>query len=505
MASSQCLLGILSACFTFVCVLAQQPTVTLSTGTLNGVYDTVSNGQRQFSIKKFLGIPFAEPPVGSLRLQKPQPLDRLHGNPYDASYHRPYCVQANSDPQLDQGEDEDCLYLNVYVPETAADQTSGHAVMVWVYGGGFTQGYADMYDGSMLSAVGNVIVVTINYRVGFFGFFSTGDASSAGNYGLYDQAMAFQWVHDNIASFGGDNSRVTVFGESAGSMSSSIQSMYSANFGRFQRVLAQSGVVNTLGMNVINRDVTDHVMTLKRAMKCETYTMDELVECLKTYTWKDIKAALVQLETEGQLFQSDFFLPIADGDIVLSDFTQLYDGHAALEFFRSLDFMTGHNMYDGAVMLLFLGSEIGDVNNWTPSQDDMMIDVFGQLGVSGFPVSSSVRQAIIHEYTNWTNPHAYESVRVQYMKLLTDVYYTAPTAQMLQWHAVASGTGNTYAYLFSPVTSSRMPWTPSWLPGADHAEELRSVFGMYFELMPEWEKEMSARMMTYWSNFAKTG
>lgn len=510
MAIAKCGFRFLGFCIVYVlmiqCSVGQQPTVSLSAGTVNGVSETVSDGQRQMTIKKFLGIPFAKAPVGSLRLKQPEPLEYLDTDPYDATYQRPYCVQATSDPTLDQGEDEDCLYLNVYVPESSPDQTSGHAVMVWVYGGGFILGSADDYDGSLLAAFGNVIVVTLNYRVGFFGFFSTADAP--GNFGLYDQAMAFQWVHDNIAAFGGDNSRVTIFGESAGAMSTSIHSMNEQHFGRFQRVLIQSGLVTTPYLDDINRDPTEHAMILGKAMNCETYNTYDMIECLRKYTWKDIKAALIQLGTEYPYYQTEFFKPIADGNMVLYDYKNLYDGHSAVQFFQSLDFMTGRNMYDGAEIVMYISSITDDVNTWMPSQDDMihnLIDILGEMGIKGFPVTDGVRRSILHEYTNWTNPHSYESVRVQFVKMFTDTFYGVPAARMLQMHAGEGATGNTYAYLFSPVTSSRMPWTPSWLPGADHAEEIRSVFGLYFQYMTEWEKELSVRMMTYWSNFAKSG
>ena len=150
------------ACLTFYFLLlihlgkAQSPSVDLSVGKVNGTSGVFMDGQTQHTVKKFLGIPFAEPPVNYRRLQRPVPLDMLETNPYNATYYRPFCVQAK--PANDIGEDEDCLYLNVFVPDKVADKPSGHAVMIWVYGGSFTSGSANLYDGTALAAVGNVTI-----------------------------------------------------------------------------------------------------------------------------------------------------------------------------------------------------------------------------------------------------------------------------------------------------------------------------------------------------------
>ena len=492
------------ACLTFYFLLlihlgkAQSPSVDLSVGKVNGTSGVFMDGQTQHTVKKFLGIPFAEPPVNYRRLQRPVPLDMLETNPYNATYYRPFCVQAK--PAVDIGEDEDCLYLNVFVPDKVADKPSGHAVMIWVYGGSFSSGSANLYNGTALAAVGNVIVVTINYRVGFFGFYSTGDSSAPGNYGLYDQALAFQWVHENIEAFGGDNGRVTIFGESAGSVSVNLHAMYPQNTGRFQRVLGQSGVVLSPYLNTA-RDVSESAFLLGQTMNCSTSSSCHVVECLRQFPWKDIKNTLLQIPN---IFRS--FIPVADGDMVLSDYKNLSDSHAVVEYFKSLDYLAGGNMFDGSEALSRLTAITGDVNTMQPTQEDIniYIGILSTLGIME-AMSDSIRRTILHEYTDWSNPDSFESTRLQFVQLLTDLLYAAPAADTFQLHTGGSMSGNTFAYKFTPATTSRLPWTPSWLPGADHAEELRFVFGMYFHFMPEWEQTLSLQIMTYWSNFAKSG
>jgi len=208
----------LAVCQLVLLQATDHPSVSLNIGTIIGKYENVNKGSDTYRVHTYLGIPFAEPPIDSLRFEKPEPLKVLESNPYNASYYRPICLQMSFMESAGM-QDENCLYLNVFVPEGVPDGPDGYAVMVWVHGGGLVSGSSNEYHSAHLAATGNVIVVTINYRLGLFGFFSTSDENAPGNYGLYDQALAFQWVHDNIPNFGGDRNRVTIFGESAGAMS----------------------------------------------------------------------------------------------------------------------------------------------------------------------------------------------------------------------------------------------------------------------------------------------
>jgi carboxylesterase type B len=198
------------------------------------------------TVYQFRGIPYAAPPVGSLRFHKPNPAIPWHGW-LDATNYKSVCMQDRTIP-VNTGLNrytmsEDCLQLNIYVPMSVSNHGNkgGKPVMVWVHGGAFTIGTSITYDGSFLALQGDVIVVTVNYRLGFFGFYSTGDSASPGNYGLWDQRQAFQWTKDNIAVFGGDPEKITIFGESAGGFSVSLQALYPSNRGLFRRVIAQSG------------------------------------------------------------------------------------------------------------------------------------------------------------------------------------------------------------------------------------------------------------------------
>ncbi|XP_052071092.1 carboxylesterase 1F-like [Mytilus californianus] len=197
----------------------------------------------EMNYNEFRNIPFAKPPVGGLRFHQPVPYGSW-SDIYDATRFGPSCIQSVNGI-VDQyvpntNTSEDCLVLNIYVP-SGFSESNAKSVIIWVHGGGYYLGQGMFYDGSYLSGIGDVIVVTINYRLGVFGFFSTMDDVALGNYGLWDQQMAIKWVHDNIESFGGDPNSVTIAGQSAGAFSVALQALNPANKGLFHRVIAQSG------------------------------------------------------------------------------------------------------------------------------------------------------------------------------------------------------------------------------------------------------------------------
>jgi para-nitrobenzyl esterase len=214
----------------------------------------VVEGEHQRTIDLYLGVPYARPPVGALRWRAPQPLESWQGarptkafaascyQPWPAPHFGPYTSEYVDTPQ----PSEDCLYLNVWTP--AARGTAKHPVLVWVHGGGFLggSGAVPIYDGADLARQG-VVVVTINYRVGPFGFLAhrelTAEAKGGpiGNFGLQDVVAALRWVHDNIASFGGDPQAVTVAGQSAGALAVNDLLVSPYARGLFQRAIAQSG------------------------------------------------------------------------------------------------------------------------------------------------------------------------------------------------------------------------------------------------------------------------
>jgi para-nitrobenzyl esterase len=239
------------------CVLAAQgapPRVKTAQGQAVGKW--IEGGTQ----KAFLGLPYAAPPVGDLRWKAPQPPSAWKAV-RAASKFGARCEQWHIWDDylfLDAGPSEDCLYLNVYAP-AAAKPASKLPVMVWIHGGGFVAGAGSepRYNGSALAAK-DVVVITLNYRLGVFGFLANEDLQNegkghAGNYGLMDMAAALRWVKANVAAFGGDPGNVTIFGESAGSFAVSALLAAPQARGLFQKAIGESGAFfgNTLSMSAL--------------------------------------------------------------------------------------------------------------------------------------------------------------------------------------------------------------------------------------------------------------
>ena len=212
-------------------------------------------GEEQDGLFVFKGVPFAAAPDGVRRWLPPEQPPTWTGvrdaRRFGAVAHQnPVTNQALAAMKIEQAHSEDCLNLNVWTPGLDGAR---RPVMVWIHGGGFTigAGSQEIYNGSVLARRGDVVIVTINYRLGPLGFLRLNDVTngripSSGNEGLLDQIAALQWVRDNIAEFGGDPDNVTIFGESAGGMSvGALLAMPSAR-GLFHKAIAQSGSCDTV-------------------------------------------------------------------------------------------------------------------------------------------------------------------------------------------------------------------------------------------------------------------
>ena len=238
-----CVLGTCAAVVAAASVArADSPVVKTKQGSVRG--KLINNGQ----VAAFLGIPYAAPPVGDLRWRPPQPAARWRGT-RDGRRFGAHCYQTHQFADMvfqDSGPSEDCLFLNVYAPANATAK-SKLPVMFWIHGVGYQGGSASepRHDGDFLPTRG-VVLVTINYRLGVFGFLATPALAregngAAGNYGLMDQVAALQWVNSNIAAFGGDPQNVTIFGESAGSYSVSLLMASQSARGLFAKAIGESG------------------------------------------------------------------------------------------------------------------------------------------------------------------------------------------------------------------------------------------------------------------------
>ncbi|XP_061867947.1 bile salt-activated lipase-like [Colius striatus] len=446
----------------------------------------------------FRGIPFAAPPK---TLKDPQPHPGWDGT-LKATEFKSRCMQMTL-TQEDVRGTEDCLYLNIWIPQGKKQVSTNLPVMVWIYGGAFLVGGGQganflnnyLYDGEEIAVRGNVIVVTFNYRVGPLGFLSTGDENLPGNYGLKDQHMAIAWVKRNIKAFGGDPENITIFGESAGATSVSLQMLSPKNKGLFKRAISQSGV--GLCSWAIQRDPLSWAKKIGEKVGCPTDNSTVLAECLRISDPKAVTLAyhLQLINLSGPLVHTLALTPVVDGDFLPDTPENLFANTADIDYIAGVNDMDGH---------FFAGFDIPAINR--PLVKVSADEVYKLI--KGLTVDRGQRGANLTYtlYTQaWGNKPEQEVVKKTVVEVATDYIFLVPTQWTLNLHLRNARTAKTYSYVFSQP--SRMPVYPSWV-GADHADDLQYVFGLPFSIplgyLPK-HRTVSKAMIAYWTNFAKTG
>uniref|UniRef100_G1QCA1 Carboxylic ester hydrolase n=1 Tax=Myotis lucifugus TaxID=59463 RepID=G1QCA1_MYOLU len=450
------------------------------------------------SVDIFKGIPFAAPPKA---LENPQPHPGWQGT-LKAKDFKQQCLQVTL-AQNDTEGSEDCLYLNIWVPQGKKEVSQNLPVMIWIYGGAFLfesgQGFnffSDyQYDGEEIASRGNVIVVTFNYRLGPLGFLSTGDANLPGNYGLRDQHMAITWVKRNIAAFGGDPNNITIFGESAGGVSVSLQTLSPYNKGLIGRAISQSGVA--LVPWAIQKNPLSWAKEIAKEVGCPLDDTARMAKCLKVTDPRALTLAY-KIPLLGQMYPFQYYLgllPVVDGDFIPDDPINLFANAA------DIDYIAGTNDMDGYIFAKVDVPAI-NVDLLTVTGED-----FFKL-VSGLTIAKGPRgaNATFDLYTaSWAEDSSQEAKKKTVVDFETDVLFLMPTKMAVAQHRANAKSARTYTYLFSHP--SRMPVYPSWV-GADHANDLLYVFGKPFAtplIYRAQDRTVSRTMIAYWTNFARTG
>ena len=434
--------------------------VRVSGGDLQGVV--------QGDLAVFKGIPFARPPVGDLRWRAPQPVSWTGVR--TATALAPPCMQPLSFlvPQEGPPPSEDCLYLNVWAPAQKPAQPL--PVMVWIHGGAFSSGAptASMFDGTAFAHRG-VILVSIAYRLGPFGFLAHPELSresghGSGDYGLQDQIAALRWVRTNIAAFGGDVSRVTVFGQSAGAGSVSMLAASPLARGLFQRAIAESGASFSPARS-------EGFSMLSQLAQAEQQGQNALA-ALGAPTLADAR----KLPAEQVLKAKGAFRPSLDGYVLTTDQHQLYIAGRQ----NDTPVLVGSNSDEGA-----MGSR-----PTTPEAFEAQIRA----------TYGAAAPQVLAVY-----PHATaEQARLSAKNVFRD---SGLAWNVWTWARMQSktGRGKVYAYYFDQkAPKDSIFYSPD---GTVHTGEIPYVFGTLEApaTYSQDDKALSNLVMSYWVNFARTG
>ncbi|XP_011300993.1 neuroligin-2 isoform X1 [Fopius arisanus] len=390
----------------------------------------------------FLGIPYAEPPTKQKRFKPPRPPARWEL--VQAVDWGPACPQPANYTGATKGirdVDEDCLYLNIFTPSVESNVAKLYPVMFYIHGGDYIHGASNLFPGHMLAAFHNVVVVSINYRLGALGFLSTGDENSPGNYGIFDQAAALQWVYENIKAFKGDPEAITLFGPGAGAASAGLLMVAPRTRHMVSKVIAQSGSALADWALIVDKyraQNTSRVYAEK--MGCSIESSYTIVQCL---TWGRSSYDLGNSNLQPQVGMLPW-APVLDQNFTVlrdnyDDNYRASDWHFFTEtpeesikqkkYRKDIAYMAGVTMQEASNILF---------NNDTLARGGYLFnaDMFDQkiwelvLRYNYTLNPYGVYEAIKYMYTYWPDPTNVTLIREQYVNLLSDFLYVAPSDKM---------------------------------------------------------------------------
>ena len=436
-------------------------------------------GKTVAATDEFLGIPYAAPPVGALRWQPPRPAAPWHGVRQAVSYAQ-HCPQPSS-PFGAAGASEDCLYLNVFAP--AGARASNLPVMVWVHGGSLRTGESDDYNPAGLVRDG-VVVVTINYRLGALGFLADAALASrpggpSGNYGLMDQQAALRWVQRNIRGFGGNPGDVTLFGESAGGLSTLSQLISPGARGLFQRAIGESGTYQLTQQPLAAAEAAGQAFAAKAGCAANVANAANTAACLRRLP---VSTILADQNPVG-------YTPDIDGSVL----TQSIKTALASGQFNRVPVMIGTNHDEYRLFVAgyqFVGKHVTAAN-------------YQSMIASTLDVGPAIASAIAAQYPL----SRYPSPPIALGAVGTDAIFAchALTAEKSLSRYVP-----VYAYEFNDENAPELLLPPAGFPyGAAHASELPYLFGpaTIAQQGPftQAQQRLAAAMKQDWTSLAKTG
>lgn len=468
-------------------------------GTVIGLQETTKWSNR--TIYSFRGIPFAEPPIGELRFRPPVSITTLGGT-FDARSYGNVCPQNAAFGTLTSGED--CLSLNVYVPEVD-DGNKTLPVMIWLHGGTFTTGFAPIFEPHFILEE-DVILVVPQFRLGPLGLLCLQTDEIPGNVQFLDQIMAMQWVQDNIASFGGDPDQVTLFGQSSGAASVNLHQFSPLSKGLFHRVILHSG--SAFSPWVMDYNPVRTATRIGSVVNCTQSNMAELAACFRALDVKTILDGFEQylakytLDGLGEIGGHRAVIQTAGTKRFLEEDPSTL---LAKSEYSKMPMIGGATKHDGSFALatyyMTYFRPLGLANNTAFLKYDMTDFVVASFGLTD--LTGGISQSILSAY--------FEEDQVgDFIKMvpgLTDICsvlaFKAPVFKMMQRNSLVN---TSYLYRFGYFGKNRALSSMASLPfetGVGHSDELFYLFPL--SDLSDDDVIVAKRMVSLWTSFAITG
>ncbi|CAN7982646.1 unnamed protein product, partial [Ixodes hexagonus] len=465
-----------------------------------GIIEGVQLSAHGTTLHAFYGIPFAEPPTGANRFALPKPKAPFE-TAFMAKELRAECPQLsyifNNERINASGWSEDCLHLNVWTPNLPHSDQNLRAVVVFLHGGGFQNGANNLqvYDGRHFAALGNVVVVVPNYRLGVFGFLYADDKRAPGNQGLWDQRLALLWVRDNVRAFGGDPDRVTLMGQSAGSVSVGYHVLSPLTRDLFHRAIMMSG---SPFYKIEENKITGPGKAMKLASRLcgsplATLTGATAVDCLRQQSAQKLLREVRHLLG----IKSTSFVPTFGDRLLPQDpLVMMFNGTA-----QPVDLLAGINENEGSYFLLELYRAMGvdDPFRMSPSQHLVIVKQLMEYALWEAPPELIESMLVnVREGTSIPDVIRYISEGIGDLAMRCPMLYF--------FELLTSFNSRVYCYEFG-YRPEKGSFRPSWM-GVTHFDEFPFVWGHVFdrpELASFKDREHSERMIRLWSSFVNNG
>ncbi|XP_062552223.1 juvenile hormone esterase-like [Armigeres subalbatus] len=492
------------------------PRVCIADGCLLG---TFMKGYRAGAFEAFIGIPFAQPPVGKLRFANPVPNKPwCEQGDYNATVEKSMCVQKNElFPVAEAMGSEDCLYLNVYRPKGQNTSKAALPVMVYIHGGGYFSGSASpgIVGPEYFMDTKRVVLVTIQYRVGVFGFLATGDKVAPGNFGLKDQTLALQWVKKNIKKFGGNPSLVTIFGQSAGGGSVHMHMISPMSEGLFSRAIVMSG--NAIApWNFPTKDPLSLARQQAEAVDIPcamNLTSEQLIDGLRNVDALVLSNSISKLKP-WSVDPLTLYRPVIESPNLSNQAFLVKDPRESWRKgnYQQIPWMTGYISNDGAVRAIAISTNQQLLKDLNANISTLLPLLMEKEPTNEFLMSLKDRFFADSANDEWIT----EGNAQQLIRLYTEAGFLFPLHSSVKQHVISADTQlapvSIYKFSFQGPYSYSSLYTSNPEKrnfGVVHCDELIYLFRspLLFPDFPHKSKEarMSHRLVEFFIDFAING